>query len=134
MDKLQIEIKRLKRKLGTWSKVGNELGISRSHAWRVAHGKSDSIKARHYFNLPPKMVAVKPCRVCGEVHQQKTCARQRKKRTRYRVSLEFNTWHEQQAMIELLSMCGSDRKKQSIAVKKIIENSNIHYDKSILIG
>ena len=79
MDKLQIEIKRLKRKLGTWSKVGNELGISRSHAWRVAHGKSDSVKARHYFNLPPKQVLIEPCRVCGEVHRQKTCANRRKK-------------------------------------------------------
>jgi transposase len=125
MDKLQIEIKCLKRKLGTWSKVGNELGISRSHAWRVAHGKSDSIKARHYFDLPPKMVAVKPCRVCGEVHQQKTCAKQRQKRIRYRVSLEFNTWYEQQAMIDLLSMYGSDRKKQSVEVKKIIENFKV---------
>lgn len=80
MNTLQEEVNRLKRKFGTWQKTANEIGISRSHAWNIAHGKSDSVTARHYFGLPPKMVMTEPCRLCGDVHQFKTCTSQRKKR------------------------------------------------------
>lgn len=67
------------------------IGISKALAWNVAHGKSDSVQARHYFGLPPKLVEVAPCAVCGEVHVQKTCARGRDTRPRHRRAGDFAT-------------------------------------------
>lgn len=88
---LQNRMKALRARKMTWQEIGDMIGISKALAWNVAHGKSDSVQARHYFGLPPKLVEVTPCAVCGEVHVQKTCARGRNTRPRYRRAGDFAT-------------------------------------------
>jgi len=93
-DSLQLSINELRaRNSLTWQEIGDLIGISKSLAWRVAHGKCDSAVARHFFGLPQKMVEVLPCVVCGGVHVQKTCTAKHG-RKRYRVALEFDTKEE----------------------------------------
>lgn len=81
---LQNKMNALRAQKMTWEEIGDLIGISAAFAWRVAHGKSDSHKARAYFGLPPKLVEVVPCSQCGEVHTKKTCtARHTRPRIRY---------------------------------------------------
>jgi len=84
----QYHVKQLRRQKMTWQQIGDLIGISRSLAWRVAHGKCDSTRARHYFGLPPKVVEVVPCRVCGEVHAKKTCPTTYKAGSRQRAAVD----------------------------------------------
>lgn len=96
MKNTQSYVQALKRQKMTWQQVGDLIGISRALAWRVGHGLCDSHKARAYFGLPPKLVGVVPCRVCGEVHTHKHCPSPRDK-GRYRRAGEFAT----QARVEM---------------------------------
>jgi len=70
----------LRTKNLSYEQLAKKIGMNRGLLWKVAHGKSDSTQARHYFNLPPKTVSVEPCRVCGEVHQLKGCNKRRKRK------------------------------------------------------
>lgn len=111
----------MKTKNNTWQQVGDTIGIVRSLAWRVAHGKCDSAVAREYFELPPKRVTVIPCD-CGEVHMQSHP--RTRDRGRYRVALEFDTPEQQRELIDLLSMIGETRKEQGNKLLEILRECN----------
>lgn len=82
-------VKSLKTPQNTWKDVGDILGVSKSFAWRIAHGMTDSAQARHALGLPPKAVEVAPCKVCGEVHTLKKCNRKYKKGSRRRLAFDI---------------------------------------------
>lgn len=125
-DNLLItEINRLKREF-TWQQIGDMIGISRAHAWRVGHGKSDSIKARIYFGIPLKQVQVVPCSKCGGLHQQKKCKGSSRKR--HYVVLEFDSDEEKQEMLQILRDSASSRKaysKDLLQTLKFLLNAKI---------
>jgi hypothetical protein len=100
---LQNKMNALRAQKMTWEEIGDLIGISAAFAWRVAHGKSDSHKARAYFGLPPKLVEVVPCSQCGEVHTKKTCTAGHT-RPRYRLALEFDNQDDQRECAELMAL------------------------------
>lgn len=118
---LQNKMKALRARKMTWQEIGDMIGISKALAWNVAHGKSDSVQARHYFGLPPKLVEVTPCAVCGEVHVQKTCSRGRDTRPRYRLALEFTSEAERDECSRLMALyLAPDRAGQSRHILNVL--------------
>ena len=118
---LQNKLKALRARKMTWQEIGDLIGISKALAWNVAHGKSDSVQARHYFGLPPKLVEIAPCAICGEVHLQKTCAARRNTRPRYRLALEFASESERDECARLMALyLAPDRAEQSRHILDIL--------------
>ena len=109
---LQNKIKALKTQKRTWRDVGKIIGIDGSLAWQVAHGKCDSVVARHYFGLPPKTIEAMPCSVCGELHIKKTCSNKPRKK-QYRISLQFETEEKLNSFKEDLFSRGNNRIEQT---------------------
>jgi hypothetical protein len=105
-DTLKSKVVRLRDKCESWRETGEVIGISGALAWRVAHGKSDSAVARHYFNMPPKSIETAPCPVCGELHKFKTCPRKSDK-NRHRRAAEFASLKRVQMFDAMLAARGT---------------------------
>jgi hypothetical protein len=103
---LQQEVMRVRAKSASWRATGEIIGISGALAWRVAHGKSDSAIARHFFNMPPKSIETTPCFVCGELHKLKTCPNKSDK-GRHRRAAEFSSLKRVQIFDAMLAARGT---------------------------
>ncbi len=126
---IQNAIKTLRARNLSYGKIGKMIGISGAHVWNVEHGKCDSVKARHYFGLPPKEVKTIPCIVCGDVHKQNHP--NPKDKNRFRVALEFETQEDQQRAIEIINNApGLNRKSKSRYVMQALASymEAIEYD------
>ena len=120
-NELQYHIEQLRFKKLTYDQIGKKIGISGALVWKVMKGKCTSHKARHYFGLPPKLVEIAPCAVCGEVHLQKTCAARRDTRPRYRLALEFASESERDECARLMALyLAPDRAEQSRHILDIL--------------
>ena len=128
-NELMGKIQDLRENGETYEGIAGKIGVSGALIWKVSKGMCTSHKARAYFGLPPKLVEVTPCAICGEIHLQKTCAKKRYTRPRYRLALEFASESERDECARLMALyLAPDRAGQSRHILDTLRRFN-EFDK-----
>ena len=124
-DELIGKINELRKKGETYEGIAEQCEVSGALIWKISRGKCSSDKVRRAFGLPPKLVEVTPCAICGEVHLQKTCAARRDTRPRYRLALEFASKSERDECARLMALyLAPDRAEQSRRILDTLRRFN----------
>lgn len=100
----QARLKAMRSSGMSLTQIAEQLKVNKGLVHRALKGHH-SPTIRHALNLPPLMVLARPCRVCGEVHLQKTCKYQRRNGQpvdRMNARLTIEEGQQARAMIEAM--------------------------------